>query len=88
MPTYEYECTSCGERFERYQAITDASFEECPDCHGEVRRLVTGGAGFILKGAGREEIRRHGNNCSLDQYGKTCCGRGERCDKSPCGSEG
>ena len=53
MPTYEYECTRCGERFERRQAITDAALGECPDCRGEVRRLVSGGAGFILKGGGQ-----------------------------------
>ena len=87
MPTYEYECTRCGDRFERRQAITDAPLGECPDCRGEVRRLVTGGAGFILKGGGRGGIGRHGDNCSLDHDGKTCCGRGERCDKPPCGSE-
>jgi putative FmdB family regulatory protein len=53
VPTYEYECKICGLRFERRQAITDAPLAECPECRGEVRRLVSGGAGFILKDNGR-----------------------------------
>jgi len=48
MPTYEYECTTCGLRFERQQAITEAPLALCPDCQGQVRRRVSGGAGFIL----------------------------------------
>jgi putative FmdB family regulatory protein len=88
MPTYEYECTGCGGRFERRQAITDGPLGECPDCRGEVRRLVSGGSGFIVKGGVQGGMGgRHGDNCSLEDGGTTCCGRGERCNKPPCGSE-
>lgn len=81
MPTYEYECKICGLRFERRQAITDAPLAECPECRGEVRRLVSGGAGFILKDNGRRA-----GACSMEESGRTCCGREERCGKPPCGS--
>ena len=83
MPTYEYECANCGKRFERRQAITAAPVEICPDCGGKVRRLISGGAGFILKGGGG----RSGKNCSLDATGQTCCGRSERCDRPACGEK-
>ena len=32
--------------------MVDPALEECPKCHGKVRRLITGGAGFIFKGSG------------------------------------
>jgi putative FmdB family regulatory protein len=86
MPTYEYECKVCGHRFERRQAITAAPLAECPDCHGEVQRLLSGGAGFILKEAGRGGGPREGR-CALEREGTTCCGRQERCDRPPCGTE-
>ncbi len=52
MPTYQYHCTECGYNFEEFQSIADPVLEECPKCHGKVRRLITGGAGFIFKGSG------------------------------------
>ncbi|MBI5017903.1 MAG: zinc ribbon domain-containing protein [Deltaproteobacteria bacterium] len=84
MPTYDYECQACSRRFERRQPITEAPLRECPECRGEVHRLVSGGTGFIVKGGGRGGPR--GGGCSLEQGGRTCCGRDERCSAMPgCG---
>lgn len=85
MPTYEYECGKCGLKFERLQPITAAPLQECPTCHGRVHRLVSGGAGFILKGGGWGRSSRDGSDCSLQRTGRTCCGRDERCGKPACG---
>jgi putative FmdB family regulatory protein len=52
MPTYEYECKSCSHNFEVFQSMSDAPIEICPECGGEVRRLIFGGAGVIFKGSG------------------------------------
>jgi putative FmdB family regulatory protein len=52
MPTYEYECKKCGNRFEKFQAIREAPLTTCESCGGQVRRVVTGGAGVIFKGSG------------------------------------
>ena len=52
MPTYEYKCTGCEELFEYFQKITDPPFKECPVCGGEIKRLISGGAGIIFKGSG------------------------------------
>ena len=87
MLTYEYECEKCGLKFERLQAITEPPLTECPKCRGEVRRLVSGGAGFILKGSSRGQTGQNRQACSLDNVGKTCCGREERCGKPPCEGE-
>ncbi|MFC1804823.1 FmdB family zinc ribbon protein [Candidatus Omnitrophota bacterium] len=52
MPTYEYECTECGHKFEAFQKITDVPLKSCPKCKKKIRRLISSGAGFIFKGSG------------------------------------
>ena len=52
MPTYEYECKSCGHGFEIFQSMSDQPVRECPKCGQEVRRLIFGGTGVIFKGSG------------------------------------
>lgn len=52
MPTYEYECSSCGYRFEEFQGIMDKPVTSCPRCKGEVKRLISGGGGLLFKGSG------------------------------------
>ena len=52
MPTYEYECTSCGHCFEEFQSITASALEDCPECGKKVRRLLGNGGGIIFKGSG------------------------------------
>ncbi|HCS76951.1 MAG TPA: zinc ribbon domain-containing protein, partial [Syntrophaceae bacterium] len=45
MPTYEYECNRCHVRFERRQSMKDEPLKECPECGGDVQRMVSGGSG-------------------------------------------
>jgi putative FmdB family regulatory protein len=52
MPTYEYECKSCGHSFEAFQSMSDDPLKECPECGKEIRRLINGGTGIIFKGSG------------------------------------
>ena len=52
MPTYEYECLVKRHRFEEFQNMNDAPLTSCPECGGEVRRLISGGAGFLFRGSG------------------------------------
>lgn len=52
MPTYEYECDKCGNRFERFQSITADPLKRCPKCRSKIRRVFGGGAGIIFKGSG------------------------------------
>ncbi|MDQ1353999.1 MAG: hypothetical protein QG657_4308 [Acidobacteriota bacterium] len=85
MPTYDYQCNKCGLRFERRQAMTEAPLAQCPGCGGEVHRLISGGAGFIIKGAGPHQTGRNKEGCSFEASGTTCCGRSQRCDTPSCG---
>ena len=52
MPTYEYRCEDCGHEFEAFQRMTEAPVKKCPVCSGQVKRIISGGAGFIFKGSG------------------------------------
>ncbi len=54
MPTYEYECSECGERAEFYQSMRDEPKTECPHCGAPngLRRLISAGGGIIFKGSG------------------------------------
>ncbi len=52
MPTYEYECSKCGHKFEEFQKMSDKPVAPCPKCKGNGQRLISGGAGFIFKGSG------------------------------------
>ena len=52
MPTYDYKCLKCGHSFEAFQKITDEPLKECPECRGEVKRLISPGSGIIFKGSG------------------------------------
>jgi len=54
MPTYDYECQSCGHHFEARQSMKDPHLTDCPqeNCAGPVKRKIGVGAGFIFKGSG------------------------------------
>ncbi|MDR0389971.1 MAG: zinc ribbon domain-containing protein [Spirochaetaceae bacterium] len=52
MPTYGYECKSCGHTFDVFQSMSDEPLKICPQCGKELRRLINGGTGVIFKGSG------------------------------------
>lgn len=51
MPTYVYQCPSCGERFEAWQKITDDPIDTCPACGQPVHRVLFP-VGLVFKGGG------------------------------------
>jgi putative FmdB family regulatory protein len=51
MPTYEYQCQSCKNRFETWQRMTDEPLTVCPECGGHIRRVFFP-AGIVFKGSG------------------------------------
>ncbi|MBA61263.1 MAG: FmdB family transcriptional regulator [Planctomycetaceae bacterium] len=53
MPTYDYECDSCGHAFELFQRINEAHKKKCPKCGKmKLRRLFGTGAALLFKGSG------------------------------------
>jgi putative FmdB family regulatory protein len=51
MPVYEYQCKTCGVRFERTQSFKDEPIKVCPECSGDTYRVI-GATGVIFKGSG------------------------------------
>lgn len=80
MPAYEYQCQSCGKRFERRQKMSDPAVEACPQCGGAVQRLISGGAGVISKGAANQSV---GSACEMGG----CCAPEMGCGGGVCGYE-
>lgn len=52
MPLYEYECSSCGGRFEAIQKFSDPVLSQCRLCNAEGIRKVLTAPAFVLKGSG------------------------------------
>jgi putative FmdB family regulatory protein len=53
MPTYQYRCSKCGHELEVFQGMNDAALTECSKCGTqELKRVITAGGGFVLKGNG------------------------------------
>lgn len=60
MPTYDYQCSTCGAVFEYFQSMSAQPLEQCPEmlCTGQVKgqgkvtRKIGGGAGLIFNGSG------------------------------------
>lgn len=51
MPTYQYQCTECGEPHEAVQKFTDDALTECPRCEGRLRKVFSA-VGVVFKGSG------------------------------------
>ena len=61
MPLYEYECDSCGNRFEKIQKFSDPLVDICPTCGKSVHKLMSSpaiqfkGSGFYITDYAKKE---------------------------------
>ena len=61
MPLYEYECDSCGNRFEKIQKFSDPLVDICPKCGKSVHKLMSSpaiqfkGSGFYITDYAKKE---------------------------------
>ncbi|MFI2368459.1 FmdB family zinc ribbon protein [Streptomyces sp. NPDC018833] len=51
MPTYQYQCTACGEGLEAVQKFTDDALTVCPSCDGRLKKVFSA-VGIVFKGSG------------------------------------
>lgn len=81
MPTYEYECESCGYKFTKLQKMSDDPEKICPKCKKSVHRIISGGVGVIFKGSGfyTTDYKRAGNKINSSRGSKNCCSNPKRC---------
>jgi len=52
MPVYEYECNTCGGRFELMQKFSDPAPTACQLCKAKGVRKLLSPTSFVLKGGG------------------------------------
>ena len=53
MPTYEYACNACDNRWEEFQSMTAEPTKVCPACKKKkAKRLISAGSGLLFKGSG------------------------------------
>jgi putative FmdB family regulatory protein len=52
MPIYEFECSSCGHRFDRLQKLSDTDPSICPACDAPHLRRMVSAPSFRLAGSG------------------------------------
>jgi putative FmdB family regulatory protein len=52
MPIYEFECGSCGHRFDRLQKLSDTDPVVCPACDAPHLRRMVSAPSFRLAGGG------------------------------------
>ncbi|MGC1550737.1 MAG: zinc ribbon domain-containing protein [Rhodanobacter sp.] len=52
MPIYEFECSSCGHRFDRLQKLSDPDPDTCPQCGAPQVQRKLSAPSFRLAGSG------------------------------------
>lgn len=82
MPLYEYECQACGTRFERLQHIHDEPVKVCPECGGQVRRLIHP-VGIIFKGSGFYVTDNRAKSSTSGKTTDTSTGKSEQSASEP-----
>ncbi|NSC22228.1 FmdB family transcriptional regulator [Streptomyces albus subsp. chlorinus] len=72
MPTYQYQCTECGEGLEAVQKFTDDSLTECPSCEGRLKKVFSA-VGIVFKGSGfyRNDSRNSSSSSSPASSGSS-----------------
>ncbi|MDF3293841.1 FmdB family zinc ribbon protein [Streptomyces silvisoli] len=63
MPTYQYQCTECGEPLEAVQKFSDPALTECPSCQGRLRKVFSA-VGVVFKGSGFYRTDSRGSSSS------------------------
>lgn len=72
MPTYEYKCKECHNKFEVKQSMQDPEITNCPKCNGKVSKIMNiGGIAFKGNGFYANDAK---NACpNMDSNSEKCC---------------
>ncbi|MBW8796208.1 MAG: FmdB family transcriptional regulator [Streptomyces sp.] len=70
MPTYQYQCTECGEGLEAVQKFTDDALTECPNCGGRLKKVFSA-VGIVFKGSGFYRNDSRGSSSSSSPASKS-----------------
>lgn len=85
MPTYDYECLECKNRFEIFQSMKDDPIRKCQKCGGKVKKLIGAGAGIIFKGSGFY-VNDYGKSSSSAKSKNNSCSTASPAESAPVAS--
>ncbi|MEV3990400.1 FmdB family zinc ribbon protein [Streptomyces sp. NPDC049837] len=85
MPTYQYQCTECGEGLEAVQKFTDDALTECPSCQGRLKKVFSA-VGIVFKGSGFYRNDSRGASSSSSPAAKSSGSAGTSSNSSSSGS--
>ncbi|MEU2898859.1 FmdB family zinc ribbon protein [Streptomyces sp. NPDC001273] len=87
MPTYQYQCTECGEGLEAVQKFTDDALTECPGCQGRLKKVFSA-VGIVFKGSGFYRNDSRGSSSSSAPASKSAAGSSSTGTSSSSSSSG
>jgi putative FmdB family regulatory protein len=64
MPTYDYACAACGQRFEVVHGVHGHGPETCPNCGGGPVRKAFAPPTVVFKGSGWAKVDRRASSGS------------------------
>jgi putative FmdB family regulatory protein len=85
VPTYQYQCTECGEGLEAVQKFSDDALTECPKCGGRLRKVFSA-VGVVFKGSGFYRTDSRGSSSSSAPATKSSSSDSKASDSSSSGS--
>ncbi|WP_406420326.1 FmdB family transcriptional regulator [Streptomyces sp. NBC_00873] len=86
MPTYQYQCTECGEGLEAVQKFTDDALTACPNCEGRLKKVFSA-VGIVFKGSGFYRNDSRGSSSSSAPASASAKASGSASSTSSTGSD-
>ncbi|QIS22857.1 FmdB family zinc ribbon protein [Nocardia terpenica] len=88
MPTYSYQCTQCGDKFDIVQSFSDDALTTCEKCDGKLRKLFNS-VGIVFKGSGFYRTdSRNGSATASEPAKPSSSANGSSGSESSSGSSG
>lgn len=81
MPLYVYKCKNCEHQFEVRQRFSDDTLTDCPECQGQLYRVINP-VGVVFKGSGFYVTDSRNGKKSALINGSASSGSEEKSDKS------
>jgi putative FmdB family regulatory protein len=81
VPTYQYQCTECGEGLEAVQKFSDDALTVCPNCGGRLRKVFSA-VGVVFKGSGFYRTDSRGSSSSSAPASKGSSSESKSSDSS------
>ncbi|MGV9675193.1 FmdB family zinc ribbon protein [Nocardia sp. NPDC003482] len=81
MPTYSYQCTQCGDKFDIVQSFSDNALTTCEKCDGKLRKLFNS-VGIVFKGSGFYRTDSRSGSSTASEPAKAASSNGSESSSS------